>query len=239
MPGLEDRRRIHAALLAPPFLYRNASTGTIGDGDRRASDASARTAHRAVIPAGALLGGPPAFPACGTGAKLPAANTEVQVTKRVLWVGGDAYPLHNIARAQVRRLHPRPGTPVRDFLVEIVRWIALAILLITVMALTGLRGATIYVFVILALLILVSVLKLMRAISREREKKDYYLLVLQTSGDPRTLLASTDREQIYDLVQTIMAAIDDAAVTYHNWISNYYGDVIRQYGNENIGKIIK
>ena len=173
------------------------------------------------------------------GPKLPAANTEVQVTKRVLWVGDDAYPLHNIARAQVRTLHPRPGTPVRDFLVEIVRWIALAVLLITATTLAGLQGVGIYIFVILALLIVVSVFKLMRAISREREKKDYYLLVLQTSGDPRTLLASTDREQIYDLVQTIMAAIDDATVTYHNWISNYYGDVIRQYGDGNIGKIVK
>jgi hypothetical protein len=170
---------------------------------------------------------------------LPAANTEVQVTKRVLWVGGDAYPLHNIARAQVRTLRPRPGTPVRDFVVEIVRWIALAVLLVTAMALAGLHGATIYIIVIIAVLIVFSVLKLMRALNREREKKDYYLLVLQTSGDPRTLLASTDREQIYDLVQTIMSAIDDAAVTYHNWISNYYGDVIRQYGDENIGKIVK
>jgi hypothetical protein len=70
MPGLEDRRTIHSALLAPPFLCCNASTGTIVDGDRRASDASDRTAHRAVIPAGALLGDPPAFPACGTGAEI-------------------------------------------------------------------------------------------------------------------------------------------------------------------------
>jgi hypothetical protein len=70
MPGLGDRRRIHSALLAPSFLYGNASTGTIDDGDRRASDASARTAHRVVIPAGALRGGPPAFPACGTGAEI-------------------------------------------------------------------------------------------------------------------------------------------------------------------------
>lgn len=173
------------------------------------------------------------------GPKVPAADTEVQVTKRVLWVGGDAYPLHNIARAQIRTLHPRRGTPIKDFLVEILRWIAIAVLLIIAMTLAGLSKATGYVFVILVLLILMSVLKLTRAISREREKRDYYLLVLQTSGDPRTLLASTDKEQLYELVQTIMAAIDDATVIYHNWISNYYGDVIRQYGDENIGKMIK
>jgi hypothetical protein len=172
------------------------------------------------------------------GPKLPAANIEVQVTKRVLWVGGDAYPLQNIARAQIRTLHPRRGTPIKDFIVENLRWIVIAVLLIAAMTLAGLSNAVGYVCVILVLLILISVLKLTRAINREREKRDYYLLVLQTSGDPRTLLASTDREQIYELVQTIMAAIDDAAVTYHNWISNYYGDVIRQYGDENIGKMI-
>lgn len=205
MSGLEDRRRTHAALLVPSFLYCNASTATI-DGDR--------------------------------GPKLAAANTEVRVTRRVLWVGGDAYPLQNIARAQVRTLRPRQGTPVKDFLLEILRWIVLTVVVITAMTLVGLRGAASYVVVILVMLVLVSVLKLTRAVNREREKKEYHLLVLQTSGDPRTLLASTDRDQIYELVQTIMAAIDDAEVSYHNWISNYYGDVIRQYGNENIGKMI-
>lgn len=169
---------------------------------------------------------------------MSATDTEVQVTRRVLWVGGDAYPLQNIARAQVRTLYPRRGMPVRDFLKGILRWLAFAVVAVIALTLIGLRDAATYVFLVLVILVLVSVVKLIHAISSEREKKEYYLLVLQTSGDPRTLLASTDRDQIYELVQTIMAAIDDAAVSYHNWISNYYGDVIRQYGNDNIGKMI-
>jgi hypothetical protein len=174
----------------------------------------------------------------GTESKVTATNTEVQVTKRVLWVGGDAYPLQNIARAQVRTLHPERGTPVKNFLKDILRWVGLGILALIAMTVVGVRNSLAYVLVILLILFLISVLKLIRAIGKERRKIPYYLLVLQTSGDPRTLLASTDGNQIYELVQTIMAAIDDAAITYHNWISNYYGDIIRQYGNENIGKMM-
>jgi hypothetical protein len=75
MPGLKDRRRIPPALLAPPFLYCNASTGTIVDGNRHAPHVSALTVHTAVIPtaviaAGALPGERLAFPACGTGAEI-------------------------------------------------------------------------------------------------------------------------------------------------------------------------
>jgi len=87
-------------------------------------------------------------------------------------------------------------------------------------------------------LTVISVIRLIRALDAERKKRPYYLLLLQTSGDPRTVLASTDQDQIYDLVRVIMEAIDNAAITYQNWISNHYGDIISQYGNENIGKIL-
>jgi Family of unknown function (DUF6232) len=46
---------------------------------------------------------------------MTASNTEVKVSKRVLWIGGDAYPLQNIARAQVRTLIPRSGTAFKNF----------------------------------------------------------------------------------------------------------------------------
>lgn len=41
--------------------------------------------------------------------------------------------------------------------------------------------------------------------------KTYYALVIETSGNPRTLLASVDRNEVHELVRDIMRAIDDPA----------------------------
>jgi hypothetical protein len=169
---------------------------------------------------------------------MATIDTDVQVSKRVLWIGSDAYPLQNIARAQVRTFQPIPGTPVKDFIKNILKWAAIAVVIAIALAALGQSKLINDIFILLLLIVLVCVLNLVRAIKRERRKKPYYLLVLQTSGDPRTLLASTDQNVIYDLVRTIMAAIDDATVTYQKLIANYYGDIISQYGNENIGKML-
>jgi hypothetical protein len=169
---------------------------------------------------------------------MSAVNTEVRVSKRVLWVGSDAYPLQNIARAQVGTLRPEHGTPVRNYLKDLLRWIGLCVAIFIATAILGLHKADAYVIYVFVVLIVISTIRLARALDQERKKRPYYLLLLQTSGDPRTVLASTDQDQIYELVRVIMEAIDNAAIAYQNWISNHYGDIISQYGNENIGKML-
>ncbi len=165
---------------------------------------------------------------------MAGINTEVQVTKRVLWIGRDAYPLQNIARAQVRTVYPVRGTPKKDYFKAIARWVGLGIIAAIVMAIAGVHDSGIYAILLVLILCAVSTIRLAQAIQKERRKREYYLLMIQTSGDPQTLLASTDRGLIDDLIQTIMAAIDDATVAYHNWITNY-GDIVSQYGSNNIG----
>lgn len=65
MAGLEDRQRVHSALLASSFLVCTEGTGTLVDGDWHASCVAGWTASRAALPASALLDGPPARPARG------------------------------------------------------------------------------------------------------------------------------------------------------------------------------
>lgn len=169
---------------------------------------------------------------------MAAVGTDVRVSKRVLWVGSDAYPLQNIARAQVGTIPPERGKPVKDFIKAIAGWIGLCLVLSIALAVLGVSNNGPYVLVIAVVLIVISVVRLVRALEEERGKLPYYLLLLQTSGDPRTVLASTDRDQIYELVRVIMDAIDNPEVTYHKLINNYFGDIVRQYGSDNVGKIM-
>jgi hypothetical protein len=165
---------------------------------------------------------------------MAGINTEVTVTKRVLWIGRDAYPLQNIARAQVRTVCPKRGKPVKDFVKAIAKWLGLGIVASIALAILNVRSAETYVVIAVLVFCAGSAIKLMRALAEERKKREYYLLMIQTAGDPQTLLASTDHLLIDQLIQTIMAAIDDATVEYHNWITNY-GDIVSQYGNNNVG----
>ncbi len=165
---------------------------------------------------------------------MAGINTEVQVAKGVLWIGRDAYPLRNIARAQVRTVYPRRGTPVKDYLKALAKWIGLGILAAIIMAILHVHNAGTYAILGVLACSAVSTIKLIRAIQKERRKIAYHLLMIQTSGDPQTLLASPDRSVIEELIRTIMDAIGDAKVAYHNWITNY-GDIVSQYGNNNTG----
>jgi hypothetical protein len=165
---------------------------------------------------------------------MAGINTEVKVSKRVLWIGRDAYPLQNIARAQVRVVYPKRGRPVADYVKSIAKWIGLGVLSAIILTVLNLQKDSSFVILGALFLIAVSTIKLARAIRKENAKRAYYLLMIQTAGDPQTLLASTDRSLVEHLIQTIMAAIDDASVAYHNWITNY-GDIVSQYGDNNTG----
>ena len=165
---------------------------------------------------------------------------EVEVSKRVLWIGGDAYPLQNIARAQTRKLEPRHGTPIKSYIKTVVRWLILGIVATVAMAILDVHNSSLsgLIWLVVLALLVISSIKLARALREERKKVPYYTLVIETAGTPRTLLASTDGSQIRELVGAIMSAIDNPDVYYHQQIMNHYGDIIRQYGDQNVGKMV-
>jgi hypothetical protein len=51
----------------------------------------------------------------------------VRVNRQVLWIGAEAYPLHNIARAQTIKLVPNRAAAWRHYLVAVVVWLILGI----------------------------------------------------------------------------------------------------------------
>ncbi|MEV6326792.1 DUF6232 family protein [Streptomyces sp. NPDC051909] len=134
----------------------------------------------------------------------------VEVSKRVLWIGGEAYPLQNIARATTIRIKPPRARAVGRFVKYVLITGLLAAVALTV-AQSGevsgsdreliTQGTAVTAGVLVAgfLLQLIGVLV----------TRTYYGLVIETSGNPRTLLASVDRQEVHALVRDIMRAIDD------------------------------
>jgi hypothetical protein len=170
----------------------------------------------------------------------------VEVSQGVLYIGGEAYPLHNIARVQTVELVPRRGRAVGAFVKEILLWAALGVggavaLRFVEMSASDVETVTRYIAIGAVALALVSTLKLLVALAR----RTYYALVIETSGRPHTAVISPDEAMLAQLVRQIMRAISNPRdrgsefrrqIVHHHHSNNYFGGQhITQHGSNNVG----
>jgi hypothetical protein len=168
----------------------------------------------------------------------------IEVSQGVLYIGGEAYPLHNIARVQTVELVPRRGRAVGAFVKEILLWAALGVGGVVALRFAELPDAetvTRYIAIGAVALTLVSTLKLLVALAR----RTYYALVIETSGRPHTAVVSPDEAMLAQLVRQIMRAISNPRdrgaefrrqIVHHHHNNNFYGDQhITQHGGNNVG----
>jgi Family of unknown function (DUF6232) len=145
----------------------------------------------------------------------------VGISRRVLRIGAAAYPVQNIARAQTVKLEPNRAKACRRFFAALVLWVtlggaaAVAANKVTELSnseLTALRGVEIAALV----LVVVSTIRLIVKLSA----RTYYALVIETAGTPRTALVSAKQQEVSQLVDEIMAAVDDPAKEFHYHMEN-------------------
>jgi len=163
--------------------------------------------------------------------------TTVQVGRRILWVGGAAYPLQNIARVRTEKLTPRRGAMLWFFakatlfcgLVGLAATIALDHVDAPVDEYRIRRAITAAV----TTLVLLNAIRLVAGLARPTR----YALVIETSGSPHTVLATNGQSIVEQLVRQIMVAIDNPDAEFSIQITNYHvGDNIWQFGPYSIGK---
>jgi len=167
----------------------------------------------------------------------------VAVHQRVLWIGGEAYPVQNIARAQTIRVEPDRVRAAIRFAIS-----AAVVALLAIAATIAGRevrnhsqsnlwvqqhghqfGPTIALLA--GVLLLLPLIRLLRILLRST----YYALVVETSGVPRTALTSRDPSLIGGIVQAIMNAVENPMITYNVRVKNLHaGD---NYGDTFAGKV--
>lgn len=160
---------------------------------------------------------------------------DVRVSQRILWVGAEAYPLHNIARAQTIKLVPKRGPALWSYLKAMVLWIFLGVVAGFVTESSGFDTAplTDLVAVVVFVLIAVSTVRLITALLR----RTLYALVIETAGTPYGAVISTDENLVTQLVRRIMSAINNPQAEFQLQVENFHlGDKIQQFGNHNLGK---
>lgn len=158
---------------------------------------------------------------------MKSETIEVKVERGVLWVGSEAYPLRNIARARTVRLVPNRPRAVRRFVISAVLCLILGIAGAVALRLASRQntdssyhlyhnGGTAAVAAAVALVVISLIVLLVRL-----SRGTFYALVIETAGTPRGVLVSTDEAELRGLVNAIMVAIHNPAVPsyYNNFIT--------------------
>lgn len=163
----------------------------------------------------------------------------VRVSRRVLWVGSEAYPLQNIARAQALKLTYKRPSPFANYIKALVRCAVLGVIAIVALKLAKLQSSQPINLVEVAVFAL-AVIATIRLIVALRKKRTYYALVIETAGTPNTALVSTDEGVVNQLVYQIMDAIDNPQAEFQMQVENFHvGDKIQQFGDRNVGKVVR
>jgi hypothetical protein len=168
----------------------------------------------------------------------------VGVSQGILWIGGEAYPLHNIARVQNVELVPRRGRAVGAFVKEMLLWIALGVGGVVALRFAELSSSDVetftrYIAIGAVALAVFSILKVLVALAR----RTYYALVIETSGRPHTAVISPNEAELDQLVHQIMYAISNPrdrraefnTTVVHHHHNNYGGQQFNMHGGNNVG----
>ncbi|WP_308380064.1 DUF6232 family protein [Streptomyces sp. ISL-43] len=149
----------------------------------------------------------------------------MRVQEGVLWVDGEAYPLHNISHVGQRVLEVDKGAAWR-------RFIGRAFLCLVIGAVAAAIFGNVAGFLAVVVFGLL-IWQLVKVIGRP----PVYGLVLNTSGTQRDAVWSLDHSEIQNLVFEITKAIGrpDAAPVTINIKEAVMGDQIKQYGPGSIG----
>ncbi|WP_372671545.1 DUF6232 family protein [Amycolatopsis kentuckyensis] len=172
-------------------------------------------------------------------------DIEVKVSQQILWVGGEAYPLRNIARARVVRLTVRRGAAFGRFIGFALLWLVLGLGATVALRAARSQGVRLdrdldqAVVIVTGVLIALAVLRLLYLLLRPA----LFALVIETAGNPHTALITTDEAIVAQIVREIMAAINNPAARFRYTVNNihngnkYGGDHVSVSG-PGIGKIV-
>ncbi|MGW3951574.1 DUF6232 family protein [Streptomyces sp. NPDC004752] len=171
---------------------------------------------------------PPPFPPL----PRPGGILEVSVSRRMLWVGSAAFPLHNLTRVEAFKLKPRRGAT----LVRFLTWLAVAAVAYAALnvkngsdASIGESGSPLFLAVVIGLAVY-FVIKLF-----EPAKP---ILAVETAGGSLAVVTLPSVDELRVIAGQIVYAIDhpEAEFTaYVHQLNNYNGPVFHQNGGMNTG----
>ncbi|MFF2405950.1 DUF6232 family protein [Streptomyces sp. NPDC058092] len=184
---------------------------------------------------------PPPVPPLSRG-----VDVDLRVSKRLLWVGGAAYPLQNIARVYTLTIHPRRKEAIVRFCrnVAITLAVAIALTILGAVATIGSEdvggGIITFVWYVTVAGLIYFVVELISVLTAQ----SHYVLAVETSGPSTAVVTSANREHLNQLVGYIAHAIENPETEFQVKVESitispknyYFGDNVNMYGGTgNVG----
>jgi hypothetical protein len=156
---------------------------------------------------------------------------DVGVSKRILWFGSEAYPLHNITRTNTLTLTPNRGAAIRGYVLAVV----LLLFLASVVAGTAPGIMGFLAFAGALALIVYKTIKLIELLNLT-----LYELTIETAAGSHRGLVSKNRAVVHDLAFRITDAINNPLAEFQMRVENYHvGDNVNMFGDHNVGKAVR
>ncbi|MEV8065569.1 DUF6232 family protein [Streptomyces sp. NPDC085995] len=175
-----------------------------------------------------------------------ARSIDIRVSKRLLWVGGAAYPLENITRVHTFLLTPRRWEATQQFLKRLGIILSVAFALTILGGITGLASqdaaGTIVTLVWLGAVaaLVLSIVELVGVLGAPTQ----YVLAVETSGPSMALVTFPQPHYLDQLVGSLVHAIENPETEFQvrverilvNPRNYYFGDNVNMYGGTgNVG----
>ncbi|WUQ09524.1 DUF6232 family protein [Streptomyces sp. NBC_00250] len=181
--------------------------------------------------------GPPSGPPAGSPPPPPpdppdlrrGGTLHLRVSRRMLWVGSAAFPLHNITRVEAFKLKPDRGAAFLRFL----KWLFVAGLVYAAINYASegeASGGGVFLVVLIALVVFVL---------KELFEPARPVLLVEMASGSAVVVTLPNVDELRDIAGLIARAIDNPAAEFSTVVrqfnsnTNNYGPVVHMNGGQN------
>ena len=156
-------------------------------------------------------------------------SIDVRVSRRILWFGSEAYPLHNITRTNTLKLVPNRGAAIKGYAISVV----LLLMVAAVVASMAPTAGGILVFAGALAWVAAKTIRLVEFLNLS-----LFELVIETAAGSHRGLISDNRDVVGNLAVRITDAINNPTAEFQMRVDNIHvGDNISMSGDHSVGKI--
>lgn len=152
-------------------------------------------------------------------------DVEFRISRRMLWVDMEAFPLHMVTRVRPIEITPNRPKIFIAYARKAAALIGLGVLGLLLLSCVGSavpNWLTGVVATVLAVAFLAQTTRAIRLLTRPA----LYVLSVATAGTARAALVSEKRDLIYDLTERVAEAIDNPAMEYAIHVEHIEGDLV-------------
>ncbi|MFD9336652.1 DUF6232 family protein [Streptomyces sp. NPDC060028] len=176
-----------------------------------------------------------------------AGGVDLRVSKRLLWVGGAAYPLRNITRVYTFLLTPRRGEATVLFLKRVGIVLSVAFALIILNGITGFASDKDTSQAIIRFVWFGAIVALVYCagdLGAVLTAASHWALAVETSGASTALMTSKNTQHLNELVGYVVNSIENPEIEFQvkvetlliNPRNYHFGDNVNMYGGSgNVG----